>query len=177
MLWLFPYDEMIDHPEKLRRYVPELAKDRGHEFIEKTQILHTVVLGSILYAFGGWSYVVWGIFARAVFVYHCTWSVNSLAHMYGYQTFETNEGSRNNWFVALLTFGEGWHNNHHAYPNSAAHGLRWWEIDPTYFTIKLLSWVGLADGIRLPRGNPAKLSSPGEVIRPGRLPIPVPVEV
>jgi stearoyl-CoA desaturase (delta-9 desaturase) len=157
MLWLFAYDEVLDHPTKHWRYAPELARDPVHQFLNRTHVLHTLILGLILLALGGWSFVVWGICVRAVFVYHCTWLVNSAAHIWGYRTYETNEGSTNNWLVAVLTYGEGWHNNHHAYLHSAAHGLRWWETDLTYITIKLLALLKLARRIRLPRGNPAKL--------------------
>ncbi len=173
MLWLFAYDEVLDHPTKHFKYVPELARDKVHLFIQKTQSMQFVVLSLFLFALGGWPYVIWGMFVRTVFVYHCTWFVNSAAHMWGYQSFDTNEGSRNNWWVALLTYGEGWHNNHHAYPYSAAHGLRWWEIDLTYLTIRLLALFGLADNIRLPRGNPAKVSLPSPARLP-RLPVQVP---
>ena len=173
MLWLFAYDEVLDHPTKFHRYAPELARDPVHQFIEKTTGLWTVLLGSLLFAWGGLSALVWGLFFRATFVYHCTWLVNSAAHLWGYKTFDTNEGSTNNWWVALLSYGEGWHNNHHAYLHSAAHGLRWWEIDPTYLHIRLLSWLGLANKVRLPQGNPAKLPIPD--LNPlRRLTVPIP---
>lgn len=157
MLWLFVYDEVLDHPTKYFRYAPELARDPVHQFLNKTFVLQNVLLAALLFAVGGWPCVVWGIFVRTVFVYHCTWLVNSAAHIWGYQSYQTNEGSRNNWWVAFLTYGEGWHNNHHAYPSSAAHGLRWWEFDLTYLTIRLLAFLGLAEKIRLPQGNPAQL--------------------
>ena len=173
VLWLFAYDEVLDHPTKFWRYAPELARDPVHRFLEKAQVPLTVLLGIALYAFGGLPVLVWGIFVRAVFVYHCTWLVNSAAHLWGYKTFETNEGSTNNWWVALLSYGEGWHNNHHAYLHSAAHGLRWWELDTTYMTIRALSWLKLATRVRLPQGNPAKLpKAEPRLIRPLRLPIP-----
>ena len=116
---------------------------------------------------------MWGLFVRTTFVYHCTWLVNSAAHLWGYKSFETNEGSTNNWWVALLSYGEGWHNNHHAYLHSAAHGLRWWEVDITYFHIRLLGLLKLATRIRLPQGNPAKLPAVQPLsIRSLRLPVP-----
>jgi stearoyl-CoA desaturase (delta-9 desaturase) len=175
ILWLFAYDEIIDHPDQHVRYAPELARDRGHQLIQKFQLLIPLTVGLALFAIGGWPAVVWGIFFRTVFVYHVTWAVNSAAHIWGYQTYETNEGSRNNWWVAILSYGEGWHNNHHAYPYSAAHGLRWWEFDLTYMVIRVLALVGLADSIRLPRGNPAKLPAPARTpVRAPRLPMPAP---
>jgi len=178
MLWLFAYDELLDHPAKYWRYASDLAKDPAHRLIHRTHVLQQGLLGLLLFAWGGWPCVVWGVFVRTVFVYHGTWLVNSAAHLWGYQSYQTNEGSRNNWFVALLTYGEGWHNNHHAYPSSAAHGLRWWEVDLTYLTICFLSWFGLAKNIRLPRGNPAQLSAPDPLrVRSLRLNFPKPARV
>ena len=98
----------------------------------------------------GASLLIWGVFVRTVVVWHITWSVNSLAHLWGYRTYETGEQSRNNWFVALISNGEGWHNNHHADSRSARHGHRWWEIDVVYATIWLLEAVGLARAVCLP---------------------------
>ena len=90
-----------------------------------------------LYAAGGMSWLVWGGFVRSVFVLHSTWLVNSASHVWGYRSHPTRDRSTNLWWVALLTYGEGWHNNHHAYQTSARHGLRWWEVDMTYIAI----WV------------------------------------
>ena len=173
MLWLFAYDEVLDHPTKFWRYAPELARDKFHRFLDKSQVLWTVLLGLLLYKWGGLPFLVWGLFFRTAFVYHCTWLVNSAAHLWGYKTFDTNEGSTNNWWVALLSYGEGWHNNHHAFLHSAAHGLRWWEVDPTYLHIRVLAWLKLATRIRLPQGNPAKLPQ-AKPVPTRRLPIPVP---
>lgn len=97
------------------------------------------------------SVVVWGVVVRTVLVWHITWSVNSLSHLWGYRTFtRTGENSRNNWFVALISNGEGWHNNHHGDQCSAAHGHRWWEVDVTYLTILALNAAGLAWDVRRP---------------------------
>jgi stearoyl-CoA desaturase (delta-9 desaturase) len=101
----------------------------------------------------GLSVLVWGVFARTVAVWHITWSVNSLSHMFGYRNYETNEGSRNNWLVAFLTSGEGWHNNHHGDPASATTCHRWWEIDGIYWGIKALEMVGLAWDVVPPRSK------------------------
>jgi stearoyl-CoA desaturase (delta-9 desaturase) len=98
----------------------------------------------------GLSWLIWGVCVRAVIVYHGTWFVNSATHTWGYRNFKTGDGSTNLWWVALLSFGEGWHNNHHAYQRSAAHGLRWFELDVTYWTIRLLGLVGLASDIVVP---------------------------
>ena len=99
----------------------------------------------------GMSWVVWGVALRTVVVFHGTWFVNSAAHTWGYRNYaDTGDHSTNLWWVAMLSFGEGWHNNHHAFPRSAAHGLRWFEFDMTWWTIKVLSWVGLARDIHRP---------------------------
>jgi len=98
----------------------------------------------------GTSLVVWGVFVRTVVVWHATWAVNSVTHIWGYRNYETGDDSRNQWLVALVAYGEGWHNNHHADPRSAAHGHRWWEFDVTYLTIKFLSIVGLARNVIMP---------------------------
>ena len=98
----------------------------------------------------GLSLLVWGVFVRTVAVWHITWSVNSVTHIWGYRNYETDENSRNNWLVALVSNGEGWHNNHHADQRSAAHGHRWWEFDVTYLTICLLEKLGLATDVVRP---------------------------
>ena len=99
----------------------------------------------------GLSWLVWGVVLRTVLVWHITWSVNSVTHLWGYRTFDTADDSRNNWLVGLVSNGEGWHNNHHADPRCAAHGLRWWELDVSYLTIRALTLVGLATSVVLPR--------------------------
>ena len=174
ILWLFAYDEVLDEGTRYFRYAPELARDPVHLFLNRTHGLQTVFFGTLLFAIGGLPWLIWGLFVRTVFVYHSTWLVNSAAHLWGYQTFQTNEGSTNNWWVALLSYGEGWHNNHHAYLHTAAHGLRWWEFDITYLTIRLLGWFKLASRIRLPQGNPARLPAINPALSLKRLPLPIP---
>jgi stearoyl-CoA desaturase (delta-9 desaturase) len=107
----------------------------------------------------GLSWLVWGVFVRTVFVWHGTWAVNSVSHMSGYRNYDTAEDSRNQWLVALLTHGEGWHNNHHASQRSAAHGHKWWEIDMAWWTIRALEVVGLAKNIERPAGAPKPVES------------------
>lgn len=106
----------------------------------------------------GMSFVVWGVFARTVCVWHQTWAVNSVTHLWGYRNYATGEDSRNNVFVGLLAHGEGWHNNHHADQRSARHGHRWWEVDTTYLTIRLLERLGLAWDVALPRAARSPIS-------------------
>jgi stearoyl-CoA desaturase (delta-9 desaturase) len=131
------------------RYTKDIADDPVYQFLQKFFIPIQVVLGLFLYWLGGWPFVIWGIFVRLVVVFHFTWFVNSATHKFGYQSHESHDHSTNCWWVALLTFGEGWHNNHHAFQYSARHGLQWWEIDTTWMTIKLLQFLGLAKNIKL----------------------------
>ena len=135
------------------RYVHQLTPDMQrvpyYRWLNRNFLLLQLPLAALLYALGGWPLVLWGIPLRLVLVYHVTWLVNSATHRWGYVSHASGDGSRNNWWVALLTFGEGWHNNHHAYPSSASMGFRWWELDLTWQHIRLLHSLGLARRIRL----------------------------
>ncbi|MBA3633732.1 MAG: fatty acid desaturase [Acidobacteria bacterium] len=128
----------------MRRYAPDLMKDKFHLFVNKYYYVTPIVVGVILFAIGGWSMVLWGIFLRQVIGWHSTWLVNSATHLWGTRRFETHDDSRNNGLIAALTFGEGWHNNHHANPRSAKHGLAWYEFDVNWLQIKALEKIGLA---------------------------------
>ncbi len=108
-----------------------------------------VTLAVILYLVGGLPTLLWAGFFRIVFGLHATWLVNSATHMWGGRRFSTRDDSRNNWWVALISFGEGWHNNHHAHPTSARHGLAWYEFDPSWLQIKVLKALGLAKSIHV----------------------------
>jgi stearoyl-CoA desaturase (delta-9 desaturase) len=133
----------------LERYVPDLIKDKWHAFITRFYYVPIIISALILFAIGGWTMVVWGVFARVVLGWHTTWFVNSLSHLYGKREFETRDDSTNNWFVALLTFGEGWHNNHHAFPTSARHGLKWYQFDMNWIAIRIFEKLGWAKDIRV----------------------------
>jgi stearoyl-CoA desaturase (delta-9 desaturase) len=135
--------------KEIPRFTRDINEDSVYRFLNAYFIPIQVGLGLLLYALGGWPFVVWGIFVRIVVVFHCTWLVNSATHMFGYRTHESGDRSTNCWWVALLTYGEGWHNNHHAYQHSARHGLQWWEIDLTWMTIRLLQILGLATKVKL----------------------------
>jgi stearoyl-CoA desaturase (delta-9 desaturase) len=135
-------------------------KDKGHALISRFYYVPIIISAFILFAIGGWTMVVWGVFARVVVGWHTTWFVNSLSHIYGSRPHETNDDSTNNWFVALLTFGEGWHNNHHAFPTSARHGLEWYQFDMNWIAIRILKKLGLAQNIRV-----AELDRPAELKR------------
>ena len=143
MLYNIPADVEIP------RYTKDISDDPVYQFLQNYFVPIQIVLGLIFYGLGGWPFVVWGIFARIVIVFHCTWLVNSATHTFGYQTYDANDHSRNCWWVALLTYGEGWHNNHHAYQYSARHGMKWWEIDLTWMTIQFLQLLGLAQKVKL----------------------------
>jgi stearoyl-CoA desaturase (delta-9 desaturase) len=132
----------------LRRLAPDLARDRFHCWLSRWHWLPLAVSGVALFAFGGWGGLLWGVFLRVTLGWHATWLVNSATHRWGGRRFATSDHSRNNWWVALLTGGEGWHNNHHAHPVSARHGLRWYEFDPNYYGIWLLEKLHLAWNVR-----------------------------
>lgn len=119
----------------------------------------TFTLGEVLqhYAPGlgtsGWQMLGWGFFISTVLLYHGTFTVNSLAHIFGKRRFATEDNSRNNLFVALITLGEGWHNNHHYYPSSERQGFYWWEIDMSHYALRVLSWLGVVWDLRAPPSN------------------------
>jgi fatty-acid desaturase len=115
----------------------------------------------------GASVLLWGVVVRTVVVWHITWSVNSVTHIWGYRNYETDEASRNNVLVAILTSGEGWHNNHHADQRAAKHGHLWWEIDLVYLTIRLLAALGLANDIVMPHPGLAAARTKGRLITRG----------
>lgn len=150
VLWCFTFDPTFDSFDKYSQYAKDLARDRGHVFLERTTELWQIPLAAALFWWGGWPCVIWGVFVRLVYVYHMTWFVNSASHTWGYRNFTTSDVSRNLWWVALLTFGEGWHNNHHAYPRSARHGLKPWEFDMSWLVIRTLVALRLASDLRLP---------------------------
>jgi fatty-acid desaturase len=160
--WLLFGNAMHAQTELLQRYVPDLSRDRFHVWLSKYHWIPLTASGVVLFALGwltgGWENAVgmllWGAFLRVTLGLHATWLVNSATHLWGSRRFKTKDDSRNNWWVALLSGGEGWHNNHHAHPVSARHGLRWYEIDPNFYGIWLLSKIGLAKKIRIAQYDP-----------------------
>lgn len=167
MWWMLVYRTPQERQALFKRYAPDLMHDPMIVFFEKTFFLWQVVAGVSLYAIGeavgcgGLSMVLWGLCARMVAMYHSTWFVNSATHIWGYRNYETRDESRNLWWVAILSYGEGWHNNHHAHPHTARAGHRWWELDPTFWSIRVLQLVGLARDVddRIPARNAAPDSS------------------
>ncbi|MGF1488297.1 MAG: acyl-CoA desaturase [Prochloraceae cyanobacterium] len=147
MLWLFyPRSPFFEY-ESYKKYAPDIERNSYYRWLEMNFIWLQIALGLILYALGGWSFVIYGIFVRSVLLWHSTWLINSATHALGYQNFDSNDRSGNVWWAAILTYGEGWHNNHHAHPRVAKAGQRWWEIDPTWWAIKILQMLGLAKKI------------------------------
>ena len=133
----------------LQRYAPDLTRDPVHVWLNRLYYVPLILSGIVLLAFGGWSVLMWGVFLRVTVGLHATWLVNSATHLWETRRFATSDDSTNSWWVALLSFGEGWHNNHHAHPRAARHGLTWYEIDINWYGIRMLKFFGLAKNIRL----------------------------
>ena len=149
MGWILTGTAQQHDDETLQRYAPDLMKDPVHVWMNRLYFVPLILSGIALLAIGGWPMMFVGVFLRVTVGLHFTWLVNSATHMWGKRRFATRDDSTNSWWVALLTFGEGWHNNHHAYPRAARHGLRWYEIDFNWYGIKALQMLGLARSIRL----------------------------
>jgi fatty-acid desaturase len=172
------------------RYARDVLRDPFYASLEKSKnwIKVAFAFSIVLFAAGfcgailsrtrapaalqfGWSLLVWGGALRTVLVWHFTWSVNSVTHVWGYRNYETPDRSRNNPIIAMLAGGEGWHNNHHADPGSARHGHYWWEIDLAWLTLCLLMWLGLATDAALPSPDLAlALNSRADLLNPARVP-------
>ena len=170
--WLVVINPRVDAPEAVQRYAADLYKDPFHRAMDHAQswmwlwAAHVLLFAAAGFGIGLYttgqaivgaqlaaSWVVWGVMVRSVIVWHVTWAINSVTHVWGYRTYETTDDSRNNWLMGYIGMGEGWHNNHHADQRSAQHGMRWWELDVTYLTIRLLQAVGLAKDVVKPSRN------------------------
>jgi fatty-acid desaturase len=148
--WLYQPNKNRPNLAEQQRYAQDLWVDPFYQFLGKYHVPLQILLGLVLFAIGGVSWLIWGTFVRLAVLYHVTWFVNSAAHEFGYQTYNTGDKSTNCWWVGFLTWGEGWHNNHHAFPFSARHGMNWFEFDPTWLVIKGLRAVGLATDVKIP---------------------------
>lgn len=144
------------HDETRVDEVPDLAKFPELRFLDRHQLLPAISLAVLCFAIDGWSGLVIGFFASTAVLYHGTFFINSLAHVHGSQRYVTGDTSRNNWWLAVITLGEGWHNNHHHYQRSTRQGFRWYEFDPTYYALRAMSWARLVWDL----GEP-----PAEVVR------------
>jgi stearoyl-CoA desaturase (delta-9 desaturase) len=168
MGWMLLENHDLRRLRIYERYSRDVLRDRFYARLEHNRWLWVVLASWLVFFMGGFaaelglgggmrqaaqfaaSVLVWGVFVRTVAVWHITWSVNSVTHLWGYRNYETDEASRNNILIGLISNGEGWHNNHHANPRSARHGHRWWELDVTWLTIRFLALVGLAHRVATP---------------------------
>jgi sn-2 palmitoyl-lipid 9-desaturase len=151
VLWIFWVTPEFDDMKTLKKYGRDITKDPYMNWLAKpaTQVGMQVALAIFLFSIGGIGMVLWGVFLRLAVCYHSTWLVNSATHFWGYQTYkDVGDRSRNNWIVAFLTWGEGWHNNHHRHENLAPAGHRWWELDITMIVIRVLGFFDIAHSIR-----------------------------
>jgi fatty-acid desaturase len=165
MGWFMKYSDDCKHDEEYyKRWAPDLYRDPVHRWIDSYFIMFPLLTFAALYALGGMSWLVWGGFVRSILVLHATWFVNSATHVWGYRSHTTRDNSTNLWWVALITYGEGWHNNHHAYQTSARHGLRWWEVDSTYLAIRAMEFCGIAYNVKLPRFKSAQTETEAPVM-------------
>lgn len=149
LIWMLVGDATHSKTGAYSRYAPDLCKDRFLVWLSRYNYVPLLVLSALLLTFGGLPFLLWGVFLRVTIGWHVTWMVNSVTHFWGHRRFPTRDDSRNNWLVALLSFGEGWHNNHHAHPTSARHGLAWYEIDVSWMTIRFLQTIGLAKSVQV----------------------------
>jgi len=187
---------LVDQPELARlkiyeRYAKDILRDRFYVALERHHGLVWINLGQMPLFFGagfavgwllgetpaaalhtGFGILMFGVFVRTVLVWHITWAVNSVTHLWGYRNYETDEDSRNNLIVGFISNGEGWHNNHHADPRSARHGHLWWEIDNTWLTVRLLAWLGLADEVQTPNASLGGRSTTGRLTTRGTTGVP-----
>ncbi len=147
MGWIFRGTAQNNSMSTMQRYCPDIVKDPFQLALDKYYWVPTVVVAIGLFAFGGLTMVLWGIFLRVVVGWHFTWLVNSATHLWGTRRFETRDDSRNNGLIAAITWGEGWHNNHHAHPRSARHGLAWYEFDINWIEIKVMEKLGLVSQV------------------------------
>ena len=167
MGWLFVDNQELSTASAYDKYVRDLMRDPFHLWMQRNFIwvivyfVHALMFLALGYGLAFYfapenimqftsSFFLWTVVLRTVYTWHVTWAINSAAHMSGYRNYETREDSRNNWLFAILTNGEGWHNNHHADPRSARHGHRWWEIDITYLTLAFFAKLGIVKNLATP---------------------------
>ncbi len=149
IVWMLVGNATHCNIEDCSRYAPDVCRDRFLVQLSNYHYVPLAIVSILLLVFGGLPFLLWGTFFRVTIGLHSTWMVNSITHFWGTRRFATRDDSRNNLFVAILSFGEGWHNNHHAHPTSARHGLAWWEIDMSWWGIRLLEAAGLAKSVQV----------------------------
>jgi stearoyl-CoA desaturase (delta-9 desaturase) len=145
--WIFRGTAQGHSQATLQRYSPDLTKDRYLTLLNNYYYVTLIACAFVLLAIGGWTMVLWGVFLRTAVSWHFTWLVNSATHLWGSRRFDTRDDSRNNALVAALTFGEGWHNNHHAFPRSAKHGFTWKEFDINWYQLQIAEKAGLISNV------------------------------
>jgi stearoyl-CoA desaturase (delta-9 desaturase) len=145
--WIFRGTAQSQSEATRQRYSPDLMKDSYLRFLDDYYYLTTIALSVVLFAVGGWTMVVWAVVFRISVSWHFTWLVNSATHLWGSRRFDTRDDSRNNALVAAVTFGEGWHNNHHAFPRSAKHGLTLKEFDINWYQLQIMEKLGLISNV------------------------------
>ncbi len=152
MLWFLTEKNFQSQAHKIK----DFSKFKELQILDRFDIVAPIIMAVVIYSIGemlayfapslntnGWQLVVWGFFVSTIILYHATYTINSIAHRFGRRRFDTKDESRNNWFLAIITLGEGWHNNHHHYAGTVRQGFKWYEVDVTYYLLKLMSWVGL----------------------------------
>jgi fatty-acid desaturase len=147
--WILFGETNHNNTKMMSKYAPDLAKHKFYIWLNNYHWVPVTILSILILVFGGWQLLLWATFFRIVFGLHATWLVNSATHMWGARRFATRDDSRNNWWVAMISFGEGWHNNHHAHPTSARHGMAWYEFDPSWIQITILKKLGIAKSIQV----------------------------
>lgn len=163
MGWLFALRNFPD----VKMYAPHLREDPVVRFVSRNVLVWMGLSLLLPFLIGGWTGLVWGGLVRIFLVNHITWSVNSVCHTFGKRVFETHDESRNEWVVGLLGLGEGWHNNHHAFPRNAFHGMRWWQFDLSGYIIRALESIGLIWNVQRvrPEAMEARLSKSSIVLK------------
>ena len=151
--WILFGQTNHNNTRMMAKYTPDLAKHKFYIWLNNWHWVPVTILSFALWAIGGLPLFLWATCFRIVFGLPATWAVNSATHMWGERRFATRDDSRNTWWVALFTFGEGWHNNHHAHPTSARHGLAWYEFDPSWLLIKVLTKLGIAKAVQVASVN------------------------
>ena len=170
-LWMMRIDPVFDNKTIIKRLTKDVSSDPFLVFLSKPSVFISmqVIFGVALLAMFGLSVMLWGIFLRLVVVYHVTWFVNSACHKWGYKNYEVGDLATNCWWVALLSFGEGWHNNHHAKESYARHGHRFWEIDISWYFIKTLRLFGLIWDVKEPSSGKEASAASSASSKPAHL--------
>jgi stearoyl-CoA desaturase (delta-9 desaturase) len=161
MGWVLFGNRLHNQDPVSSKYAPDLAADAFYRWLTNWHWVPMAVVGVLTIIFAGWGMAAWVMCLRIVLGLHFTWLVNSATHMWGSRRFDTRDDSRNSWWVAMLTFGEGWHNNHHAHPVSARHGLAWWELDLSWLTLRLLRGLGLVWDVKVAKVTSAEAKVAG----------------